>query len=527
LTIGVLLPFIGKPFNMDDPLFIWSAQQIHTHPFNPYGFNMEWDWRQAPMYKVTENPPLTSYYLALAAGVLGWSEAALHVAFLLPVLSVILGTCRLARLFCNSPVLAALVTLFTPAFLVSSTTLMSDVPMVAFWVWTLIFWIEGTDQNDWFKLLVAGCLAGLAEITKYYAIGLLPLLAAYSITSRRSLRGWGQFLLIPLAVFCAYQSAMVHLYGLYPLLRASDFISAKENILSVLGPDFLVGLAFTGGCLAPALFFIPMLGKRWSIVFLAAGILIVGVIFFDPGLLRAYSSVQAGSRVAVEIQLALWAATGMTVLALAGAEIKTGMNAKSLLLVLWLFGTFIFAVFVNWTINARSLLPLAPVLGILIARRLEQNSSGSVCLRRMAVCTVTGALLALYITIADCLTALAVRQNVRSIYSELGQNIRLVHFQGHWGFQFYMTQFGAAPLDFKNDILKPGDLVAIPSNNTNLLPLAPGNATLLKVYSGSVPSIVATISQPLGAGFYASILGPLPFAFGPVPQERVGIYSLQ
>jgi len=191
VTLSALLPFLGKPFNMDDPLFIWSAQQIHTHPFNPYGFNVEWDWRQAPMWKTTENPPLTCYYIALVSTILGWSEVALHFAFLLPVLAVILGTFRLAGRFCHSPTLAALVTLFTPAFLVSSTTLMSDVPMLAFWVWALVFWVEGTEENNLRKLFAAGCLVSFAEITKYYAISLIPLLAAYSIISRRPPRQVG------------------------------------------------------------------------------------------------------------------------------------------------------------------------------------------------------------------------------------------------------------------------------------------------------------------------------------------------
>jgi len=91
-----LIPFLAKPFNMDDPLFIWTARQIHAHPWNPYGFNVNWYGTVSPMWNVTQNPPLASYYLALAAGTLGWSETSLHFAFLLPALAVILGTYRLA-----------------------------------------------------------------------------------------------------------------------------------------------------------------------------------------------------------------------------------------------------------------------------------------------------------------------------------------------------------------------------------------------------------------------------------------------
>jgi hypothetical protein len=38
-TRAALLPFLAKPFNIDDPLFIWTAHQIQSHPANPYGFN--------------------------------------------------------------------------------------------------------------------------------------------------------------------------------------------------------------------------------------------------------------------------------------------------------------------------------------------------------------------------------------------------------------------------------------------------------------------------------------------------------
>ena len=40
---------------------------------------------------------------------------------------------------------------------------------------------------------------------------------------------------------------------------------------------------------------------------------------------------------------------------------------------LWVIGTFLFAAFLNWTVNARSLLPLTPAVAILMTRRLEQN----------------------------------------------------------------------------------------------------------------------------------------------------------
>lgn len=527
ITLVALVPFLNKPFNIDDPLFIWAARQIHAHPANPYGFEINWEGRQAPMWKITDNPPFASYYIAAASTVLGWGELALHFAFLLPAAAVTMGTFRLARYFCQSPMLAALAGLFTPAFLVSSTTVMSDVLMLALWVWAVVFWVEGADQNNFYKLLAAGCLAGLAEITKYFAVCLIPLLAAYSILLRLPLRKWAPFLLIPLASFWAYQFAMQHLYGLYPLFRTADFSFARQDDAHVPGLPFLIGLAFTGGCLAPALFLMPLLWKKWSAAFLVVGILIASLMLLDPGLLNQYRYLQPAARAGVELQLALWAATGLSIVVLAFSELTVARDAKSVVLVLWMIGTFVFAVFLNWTVNGRSILPMAPALGMLIARRLERNSTGPFPIGKIAVCMAASAALAFYAAEADCLGAMAVRQNVRSIFAAYGQRFKQIHFQGHWGFQFYMSQSGAVPLDLKNDLLKSGDLIAIPANNTNVLLPGPGKAVLVEIYTEPGLPFLTTLNQSAGANFYASILGPLPFVFCQASPEVVAIYSLR
>jgi hypothetical protein len=39
------------------------------------------------------------------------------------------------------------------------------------------------------------------------------------------------------------------------------------------------------------------------------------------------------------------------------------------------------------------------------------------------------------------------------------------------------------------------------------------------------PSLLATWNETMGAGFYASLWGPLPFVFGHVPPEGVSVYD--
>src|SRR5207249_315102 len=125
-VIAALAPFLNKAFHIDDPLFLWMGQQIARHPHDPYGFAVNWYVSSKPMFSIMQNPPLSSYYMALVASFLGWSELAMHGAFLIPAIAAVLGTFFLARRLGNTPLLAALLLLFTPVFLVSATGVMCD-----------------------------------------------------------------------------------------------------------------------------------------------------------------------------------------------------------------------------------------------------------------------------------------------------------------------------------------------------------------------------------------------------------------
>src|SRR6516164_8039620 len=56
-VVACLLPFVGKAYHIDDPLFVWTAQQISQHPFDFFGFDVNWYATRQPMAAVTQNPP--------------------------------------------------------------------------------------------------------------------------------------------------------------------------------------------------------------------------------------------------------------------------------------------------------------------------------------------------------------------------------------------------------------------------------------------------------------------------------------
>jgi hypothetical protein len=66
------------------------------------------------------------------------------------------------------------------------------------------------------------------------------------------------------------------------------------------------------------------------------------------------------------LQLALFILGGISALWLALTDFWHRRDSDSALLLFWVIGTFLFAGFVNWTINARSVLPMIPAVGLLI-----------------------------------------------------------------------------------------------------------------------------------------------------------------
>jgi hypothetical protein len=532
LTIACLLPFSGRAFHVDDPLFVLAARQIVRHPLDPYGFNLIWNTSLERMADVTKNPPLACYYGAAVGQVAGWSERAFHIAFLVHPLALVLGTYRLAKHFTRFPLLAVLATVLTPGILVSACSVMCDTMMVALWVWAVILWMEGLQPRKAWYLAWAGVLIAASALTKYFGASLILLLAAYSFARLRRLGNWAWYLLIPVGALVSYELWTHALYGHGLLASAADYARTQRASLHASRLSMaLVGLSFTGGCTLSVLTFCPLLAwsRKAAGIVAAASVLAASALIFGwvdlgkqvegPGgdALRA----QWGS---VGSQLALLIAGGLFTLALATSDYWNRRSPDSLLLGLWVLGTFIFAGFLNHTINARSVLPLIPAAGILTVRRLE---TVHIAWTRSLILQVAGALmvsgvLSIWVGSADARLANLAREAAYSVQWQTRNEVETLWLEGHWGFQYYMEQLGAVPVDAQDFQIRPGDLVVVPENNTTYAGFPQDMIfQMVTVLDFANPSWATTICWRRGAGFYS--LGPLPFTFGPAPPEH---YSL-
>jgi len=516
LTAAAIAPFLNKAFHIDDPLFLWMAQQITKRPLDPYGFSVNWSGLTEPMWTAMQNPPLCSYYIAAIGSLAGWSEPVLHLAFLIWPISAVLGTFAIARRLCTRPFLAGLLTLFTPVFLLSATNIMCDLMLLALWVWSIELWLGGIERQNWLLLIASAVLATAACLTKYFGISLVPLLAAYTLARDGRVNTSLVPLLIPVAGIVAFEVATQSNYGVGVLTGAALLSRQMASFRPPWFAQFLTGLAFAGGCLFTAIFFQPP--RRWRFWIAASiGLVVCLLLFrFSVPLHSAWAVDQ--NRGFVQIEGGIFVAIGAGILALAVTDLVQHRDAPSLLLFLWTFGTFSFTTFCNWSITGRTILPMLPAVAILLARRLQQGSQArSFFLRGAGI--IPAAVGSLLITVADYRQAASARDAAREFQTRFKGESAATWFESHWGFQYYMQRWAARALDAVGSEVHPGDVLILPSNNTAIVPLPLEKISTLETAEFSVLPWLSTHGRGTGAAFYSSARGPIPWAIGHVAPE--------
>ena len=522
-TIGIFLllslgPFLNKAIHIDDPVFVWTAEQILKHPGDFSGFSNNWYGEVQPMSVTNWNPPATSYFLAAIMTVLGEREFVLHSAMLLVAFAAAAGIFQLARLWCDRPLLATFIAMSTPVFLVSATTIMCDVPMFAVWTWTIVFWEWALTNGKATHYLAAVSLAGLAVLTKYSALPLLPLLPILGLLRKRNLGWWLLWLAVPVVMIELYQFGTAKLYGQGLISTASDAAARSRFVMTggVLN-KLIIGLAYLGGCLLPVLFFANNLWSKKQLLF-GGGIILAAAfaLTFVKGIGHQFGAL-------FQLQMALLLVGGIHVLLLALLELWRRRDAVSLMLALWLGSGFIFAAVLNWTVSARSFLPLAPVAAILIVRGMKQTSvtaqKPATLLWPLGISTA----LSLLIATADFSLANSQRAAAQQLAATYPPAKNKLWFQGHCGLQYYLERLGAVSVDFSRSVLAAGEIMIMPSNNSNLVTPNADDVENIAVLELPTCKWLSTVHAATGAGFYGAG-GLLPFVFGPVPVEQYVIY---
>jgi len=136
---------------------------------------------------------------------------------------------------------------------------------------------------------------------------------------------------------------------------------------------------------------------------------------------------------------------------------------------------------------------------------------------------IFAAIIAMSVAWADTSLADCQRKVARYCCTKYKNPTQTIWFQGHWGFQYYMESFGAKPIDVKSSIIKKEDIVIMPYNNTNVIPLPGAVVESIEKLSLMPCEWLTTHSVKAGASFYSDEYGALPFLFGSTNPEEYNI----
>ncbi|MFP6582626.1 MAG: glycosyltransferase family 39 protein [Candidatus Hydrogenedentota bacterium] len=540
LCLLCLLPFINKAFHIDDMVYFHPAQQIHENPFDPFGFKLITTW----MYDISKNPPGHSYYLAGMALIFGWSEIAMHTSMLLASICAALGIYQLARRFCEHPLLATAISVLTPAFVVSNSNIMCEPLLLVIYVWALVLWIRGMDANDSRVLALAAIILGFGILTKYIVITAIPLLIAYSIARERRLSTKLLFFVIPCLMLALYDLSTFLLYDRSSVLDvirySTKYSTGQSGRFSLDG--FVIGLTFLGGSYLSTLFFVPNLLKPRSIIrFAVLSLFVAGVMLVVGGFDTSYLMYDENAiRWSFVLQTSIFVSAGIVILAMTVLDVVRTRDADSLLLLLLVFGIFIFTIGVNWTINTRTLIPLLPAIGILVVRRLEQTPQNETLRFASPIPFALAALLTMSVAWGDYRHSADMREAANRFAASKPSTEGQIWFEGRSGYRFYMEQNGYSPLILDAFISKPayepvhlsdigvnsGDMIVIYTSQKTLSIPAKNIASTSEV-SISKSNFISTMNTQKGAGFYDAHQGPLPYYFGPAAGKSYTVYTIR
>lgn len=584
LVMAVALPFSGRAFHLDDNFFLRMADVIRRHPLNPYADSVESGFLIAGLlrqpvgagaahtipdyiYELPEpivrkmkegtlgfeslvHPPLLPYYLALVTRLSGGlSERSQHIAYQLFSLLAALTAFALARRFTRFPLWATLFFVASAVFVISSHSLMSDMPMVAFYQAAVWFFVWGIDRGDRRPLFLAGVCMALAFLTRYSAATLVPVLLGYGIIKRAPLAR----LLLPFLVFLAFyglwETPNVIRYG-RPHLLASGSVAyetstvedvsvpepAKSKVINALRNWAQRGVGSLGYVGVLMVFPLALLSAfvrgrgRWMVF---AGLVSAGLLLiygnagnFFPGYsflesLLVGLCVALGLFVPGSLLVQAWGA-----LRLSGLE-AWRRTADDGFLLWWLTVVLASSILALPFAAARYLFPLVfPLIALFVNRVASVYGDARRAARFLGVGFGLGLFLSLNLAFADYQQAEIYRSFVQRRLPGYQSRAFRVWYVAEWGFRHYAEQLGGIFLPPEVNAPTTGDLIIVPKADAphamteGLL----ARSKLLDSVACYNPSPFRLLDDRAHAGYYSHGWGYLPFSLSRAPAEQFDVY---
>jgi 4-amino-4-deoxy-L-arabinose transferase-like glycosyltransferase len=249
LIIGLWLllsvPSLFKAYLVDDTFHLLMAEHVLEHPSSPYSGTIHWG-NDPVLMQQGAHPPLFYYALAAVAGLLGWSEPAMHVLTALSALVALWCFARCASLMgLRDARVPLLLFAFFPAF-VAGQNVMMEMPLLALLLAAFALLLRARRTGRLLDHAGVALLLAAAALIKYVALPLIVLHAAAIVVGRlwRALPA----LLVPMAVLVGWTLWNIHEIGTPHLFAKADAphggVPWFEYMACIGGLSFLAPLLY-------------------------------------------------------------------------------------------------------------------------------------------------------------------------------------------------------------------------------------------------------------------------------------------
>ncbi|MBI4875413.1 MAG: glycosyltransferase family 39 protein, partial [Acidobacteria bacterium] len=491
LVLLLRLPFLNQAIQGDDVKYIALAQHAQIDPLHPKHTPYVFEGKVVDM-RGHPHPPLNAWVLGGLLALVGdVYEVPYHAAYIVFSVIAALAMWSLALRFSSRPLLATLLFLATPAFVVNGGSLESDLPFLAFWLAAVALFVRAADRRS-LAILMAACLTmALAALAAYQAVVLVPVLAACLWFHQRRWR-WGWLALAtPPLVLAAWQVWERASTGALPAAVLAGYFQTYDlqslaNKLRNAGALTVhsAWLVFPGLVLAAF--------RRWWPVAVAAA---AAGFFLDAHPL-------------------FWVSFGTGVLLIASLCKPDFLRAWALLF-------FAAALAMFFAGSARYLLPMAAPVALLVTEQLRDRP------RWLAAGFALQLALSLALAAVNYQHWDGYRLAARALAGDAARG--RVWTNGEWGLRFYLEAEGALPIQ-EGQAVQPGEIV-VSSELAYPISYTTGGGRLTRMAEWEIGSPLPLRLIGLGArsGWSTASFGLRPFDVftGVIDRVRAGVVVAQ
>jgi hypothetical protein len=503
--------FASMPPVVDEESYLFIGSSIGDNLSRPYDWWRAWQplgETPADNTFVYAHPPLHLWWVAICHSLSG-SLSSLRVVVALPWLALLSGSVvYLANTLSRRSGWALALWASCPIVMLGcQASLMIDLPFVALSTVGVALWVKSCrEESSSVSFMVTGAVLGLACITKYPALVLLPVFAIHARKGGHW-AGFGRALVAFLFVFGGVEVWLMVQYGEFHLLRVIESVSVIDRG-PIVGRGF--GLLVRLGVMFTPLLLIMNRGLRAPILGAIAGIIGLSVVGIgDFGV------------IGITAILVLFAVSGVIVsLIVDGVLATSAKNNDAMLLSVWAAAVLLSVLFGHNYAGGRYLFPSVLPLAILLSNSPIFGGAKS---SMMGLAVGAWAAVSVLLVVGVDREARAMVSLADSTNGFTASGSRL--FSGEWTFRYAMTQNGWSWLGPEGQ-LQAGDLVAIPSNSgAGLVPRADLLLVDRVVSQEQYPFRLTDYQGDIG--YHSELLGRLPFGFSMGEWHAVDLYRVE